>query len=142
MAQVVNPMRRTPLILALVLTLPLAAPAALAHDLPLTEASCGGTAPFVTSCTTGDHLWFGVGHTLFCGFEQSYVGTVVSWFEYAGGMGGISCTRYADGTLEEGQFHVGSGPAPLSTITHDCGSFDAGTFTAGGSGRWSCGITH
>lgn len=133
-------MRRT-FVLAFA-ALSLAAPSALAHDLPLTEESCTGDAPIVVECTTGDHTWFGVGHTMTCGFEAEFVGSVVSWFEYPGGFHAIRCTRYANGTLQGDQFGSGPGPALLSTVTHRCASFEPASFTPGGSGHWTCSITH
>lgn len=112
------------------------------HPLPLTEEACSGTAPASTDCSTGSHPYWGVASSLTCGFEAGYVGTVASAMVYATGFRAITCMRHADGTLEGGQFGDGPDPDLLSSVTHLCESLDAGTMTPGGSGFWTCGITH
>jgi hypothetical protein len=102
-------------------------------------AECGGTAPAVTTCTTGVHLrTIEVAH----GFHltSAYTGTLESRMEWLLGAHIFRCS-YAlsvrQGCVEEGIF-----PFPGTLYRHTCRSFNLNSSTLGGGGAWKCVTAH
>jgi hypothetical protein len=112
--------------------------------------ACGGLAPLVTSCTTGQHDWGSAPWGGFLGQQAiagpDYTGTIESALVYAGGADVLRCDVVAGTTLgcaETGdEPPIGVWPLGLIPFTHVCHSDDLGTTTEGGSGVWACEVTH
>lgn len=134
-------MRAFPLLLAL--SIALVPGASLAHvTLGHGGATCGGTAPATTSCSTGEHLMT-VNNHLEVDFRGTgaYTGTLEATLTQGRNVVYVVTCDYASG-VETGCTTSGAGPTPGLRFTHDCRSLDAGTTTPGGSGPWTCRIYH
>lgn len=111
---------------------------ASALPLPAT-AGCGGTAPALTSCTTGDRVGVVLYVSIGMGTDAGgfYRGGVEAVVDHAHGRYVLRCDSTGDpeapgGCIESGPFPV-AGPLRLT-----CGSYELGTRTPGGRGVWDC----
>lgn len=127
----------------LALLLVLASGSALAHVRPgHGGATCGGVAPAVTSCSTGEHLntWSAYLELDFSGTRSNYTGTLEATLTQDGGTYTLRCDFVAG--VSSGCVTSGTPPGLGTLYTHECRSFDSGTTTPGGSGQWGCRIYH
>lgn len=135
-------MRTLVLTAALALAASLVPGPTLAHITPgHGGATCGGTAPSDTACTTGSHLmtWTTDMDLDFAG-TGDYTGTLESTLTQGRNTYTLRCGF--SGGVSTGCSTSGTPPGPGATFTHDCRSHDAGTTTPGGSGPWTCRIYH
>lgn len=124
---------------------------------PDPNAMCGGTAPAVTSCTTGTHVTASRGYLgLNIMTVPGYVGVVstrITWTNVQGASGRYVLTCDFPGLVDDdpvfgecvnngGQFPP---PNVQATITHQCFSYNrplTNPPTPGGSGEWRCRFGH
>lgn len=126
-----------------ILLLCLLLPTATALPLPAFTHACGGHAPDVVACTTGDHLSLGVLRSGGVSAGEGYNGIIVNRLTHAGGVFETRCdvTTITDGTFTSTTIDctdAGTYPPAGAWFRHDCESLDKATPTPGGGGAWTC----
>lgn len=106
-------------------------------------ASCGGTAPTKTACTTYTHTYLTeVQNSL--SWSTVYTGSLEGRLEWQ--VAGLLQARVLRCNISGGQETCvmnGMWPPPLVSFTHRCVSYVLGSYsTTGGSGVWQCAVSH